>query len=203
MTTISQFTTTNPTVSVIKRIGNYIWYATGVNALGKCHLIQASPSNLSQVYFDIEITTQSIVDIVESSGRLYVLFDGNKSVGGYVTIAQRFSAVAPTVALSTFKYPVASSWLNSKTILVHSSYVYILGTGDGDESKIVKYNYTGTLQEIIYLDQSGVYIDNVVSMTVDNTNNFWIVTNDNPVNLIRVWYSGGDWRITQFVLDDV
>ena len=64
------------------------------------------------------------------------------------------------------------------------------GIASGEVAKVVKVNQSGVHQATLVMNQSGKVINNAKSI-VSNGTNLWIVTGNNPTELVRVIDSGG------------
>lgn len=193
MTTKIRYTSTDPTITASVIDGDYLWYSTNKDSDNYCHLKKVAATNIDQVYFDLEIdesgTSASIVTLKIYSTNIYVLFSDNT----YLVSKYATSSPHSTTVVNFTAPPGVTE--NPVDMVVTSTNVYVLIAGEsGANAQIIKYNLTGKHQATIELDYSGVIVDTASSLAVDDSDNIWVVTNTNPVELVRVWDDAG-WRL--------
>lgn len=171
----------------------YIFMAFAKDNLGNCKLKRVSASDLNQLYSEIDIEAENINKLWLEGSYVYVALDAPSILGCRY---YKYNLLGSTV---TFTKPV-SIIEEAIDITISNNYVYFLipGIVSGEVTKIVKMTLTGSLEEIIVLEESGnTSIRNAVGMTIDNSGNIWIVTGTDPAQLVRVYEdSGGIYTYT-------
>lgn len=171
----------------------YLIIAFHKNNSGICHLRRVSANDLTQLYSERDVEAESINKLWIEGSYVYVALD-KSSVLGYRYY--KYNLLGSTV---TFTKPV-SVVEEAIDVVVFNNSVYFLtpGNASGEPTKIIKMTLTGTLEEVIVLEESGnSTINNAIGMTFDTTGNIWIVTGTDPAQLIRVYEgSGGIYTYT-------
>jgi hypothetical protein len=161
--------------------GQYIWIIQANN------LKKVSVHNLLQVYFDLDVDKNLVKGFLYSS---YLYFAMNDSS----LLGRKYSATNPLGSTVDFIKPVGITEA-PVDVVVGSLGVFFLIPGNlsGTNAKVVKMNTSGVYDQIIDLPT----VNNAKSITVDNNNDLWIVTNQAPLKYIRVYLSG-TWQYSIF-----
>jgi hypothetical protein len=187
MTLIKKYNFTEKEISDIVVDTNnseYLWVAFKQDASGNCALKKVSANNPLQTYFDIDIATNEIMRLVVSGAYLYVALNDTTYFGQIYSVSNPLSSVTSiTIPSGITEVPVD---------LLVDSYLYFLLPGNlsGTNAKICVFSTAGVFSETI--DLPG--INNASAFTIDTNDNLWIVTNEDPVKLIRVWFDV-TWQI--------
>lgn len=192
MTIIRQFTSEYPTITSMITRETYspgVWAITASEA-GICHLKKMSIYDLDVVSVDIEVEATEVIQLVNTGSYMYLLYNDSDYLGS------RYSVYNPYTATVIYYTAPAEITENPIGMGVTSTYVLFLfpGTDSGKLARIAVYTLAGVYQETIDLGESGALVYDATSITVDDDNNAWITTNTTPANLIRVWYTAGEWR---------
>jgi len=144
------------------------------------------------VSLDVASSTPYIIDISvnNASSRYVAVVDYPSYIaygGGFVYGSSVYLFLKPVGYTET---PIAITQTNS--------YVVILtpGSNSSETAKLYLYSLAGVYSTTIELDTSGIPITDAVSVTKDASNNIWIITNESPSRLIKVWYAAPVWRYT-------
>ena len=89
---------------------------------------------------------------------------------------------------------------NPVAIVQNDSGVFLLITGSSN-SIVYVYNYDGTGIHMEEFNESGNIITDATNMTTDTNNNVWIVTNENPTRLIRMWFNNPIWYYSTITME--
>jgi len=185
---IKKYNHTYGEITALCRETNYLWI--GYIASGLARLRKVSITNPDLVYYDISVLGTRINKIIDySDGYIYLSIDSINYIG------VRFYKTNP---ISSFNYYTKHISLteNSVDVTTETTYVYFLTPGiSPTNAKIGKYYLTGTYNCTIDLTT----IFNAKNIDKDCDNVFWIVTTNNPVELIKVWYDTS-WHYTVYTL---
>lgn len=171
--------------------GPYLWLAFE-SLTDTCLLKKVSAFDPYQTYYNLDIPASKIVKMyTDTTSYLYMAVE-NSSYLGY-----RYQKNNPNGTVVNYTRP--SGLLEMPIdILLDNTYVYFLMPGKitGEVSKIIKYTKSGTYNQTIILTKSGEDIKNAIGFTLDG--DIWIVTDENPSRLVRVYDAGGyyDFQIT-------
>ena len=169
--------------------GKYIWVGYKKNESNVCLLKQYSAHNPEQVYYELEVSVDEIKDLKQIDAYLYVAVDDSTNIGLI------YSLLNTTIVDTEIVLPASANEAPIKIIFEDTDYVYFLLPGLNTENiKIYKYPYnSNSLDETIEL--TGLH--NASSFTIDSSNNIWVVTNESPSKLIRIYDDGGyTWDTT-------
>ena len=182
------FDTTQVTAMTIDIFnGDKLWIAFAKNSDGECIVQKVSANDLTQVDFEIALPVDAVVEMLWfDSDTFYILVDDATALF-YKTDPQQPTVpepVATNITVTTFETPIS--------IKDDGTYTYILYPGSSNPAKIMKYNGTTYVEQIIL-----TAVNNVIGMTVSGTD-LWVVTNTSPSNLVRVYQlSGGIYTYTK------
>lgn len=199
MAIIRKFSINQPEITalVADSVNNFVWLAYAQSGT-TCTLQRVCATDFTQIYMSTTITCEAIVDlwIDTTNGYIFVLLEG--APNGLLAIRYSlFSTLNPVYYYQPYgaRQPVAM--VNDPTNT--SVYILIPSTSGGNNGYILHYYTSGTYIETINfatIVPFGFTIMDESSMTIDQEDNIWIVTNTNPVLLIRVWIaSGGPWHM--------
>jgi len=136
---------------------------------------------------------------VPSTGLLYadVTFTSN-AIGKSVTDMHLF--VSDT-DIATVASPIEITQVTVKNTLRYC--ILTEGNEIGENVKLFIYNQEGLANNVIDLDNSGAIITNAASMATDEDENVWIITDETPSKLVRVWWDDTDflWKNTSTSLE--
>lgn len=174
------FNTTQVTAIVNDNSG-YLWLGFSKNSDGVCILRKVSVHDPNQVYYEIEIEADEIKVLHVYGSFLYVGLDDD------TYLFQRYSLTSPLTISASLSRPIG---INEDPIAIvnDGTYLYFLLPGISPEnSKILKYRIsTCALNTTIDLST----INNAIDFTYTNSN-LWVITNESPSKLIRVYDDGG------------
>jgi hypothetical protein len=170
--------------------GEYIWLAF----LGEdniCSLQKNSVHNPNMIYWDVSVVGDEIISMIEDTTYLYGALDDLVNIGIKITKDN------PT----TITYFIKDIGLTEKAIdlIKDTTYIYFLlpGIESGINTKIGKYNKT-TRAYVETIDLTTVF--NAKKIDIDANGVLWIVTNNDPSELVKVWYATGAWHYTIYTL---
>ncbi len=199
MTITTRFSFEEPRIShlVVDQDNEYVWIAFTQDSDGICHLKKVSATDFDQVYFDIEIEVDQIIDVKLDSdnGYIYVLY---RQPNTYVMTS--YSLTNPLTDYTNYSKPYGIPTPLEMTISAGTAYVLLADSSGGYGARILVFNSSGVYTETVLLDdllQSAETIYEVSSITSDADDNLWIVTYTNPVKLVRVWFASGGWNMQQ------
>jgi len=86
---------------------------------------------------------------------------------------------------------------NSVDITTDGSFAYFLvpGIETGENSKILKYDFSYNYIEEV--DLTSVF--NASKIDIDDSGNLWVISEDNPRKLTKIWYSG-TWNFSTYII---
>jgi hypothetical protein len=163
----------------------YLWVSFNQDLNGVCLLKKVSANDVLQTYFNIEIETNNIIKMIIQGSYIFVLLNDDNY------IVNKYSLSNPLSTSSSFNNP---SGVNQIPVDITSdeSNIYILfpGNTSGTNAKICVFSLSGTFSETIDL----VGINNASSFSIDSNDNIWVVTDESPAELVRVYDDSG-WQI--------
>jgi hypothetical protein len=168
----------------------YLWIAFEQNTNEICELYKVSANDLYQVYFRIELEVDKITHIKESGSFIYLTVNDENLLG--------YKIVKATPLSIQYEIDKPSGITeNAVDFEIDDNYLYFLipNNVSGEIPKIIITDLNGDYSETIDLEYPGEVIENVKSITKDDSDNLWIITNSNPTQLIRAYKSGEDWII--------
>lgn len=185
---MTQIKTYNYSESQIKDVivdtsvnGNYLWILQSDN------LKKVAASNPLQYYFDID-TTETLVKGFLYSSYLYLAVDDITLIG------KRYSITNPLTTYTNFTKPIGITEAPVDVVVGTLGVFFLIpGNLSGTNAKIVKMSVAGVYDLTIDLPT----ITNAKSITIDNINNLWIVTDEVPLKYVRVFLSG-TWQYQVF-----
>lgn len=160
---------------------NYIWIAFKSSS-GTSTLRKVSSFDLTQVYYEFNIPVDEITNMKIVGTNIYLSFDDDTYIGGY------YNRTNP-LTLNGYLSKPESIVEKSIDVVSDGTYIFFLipGIESGTNTKVLKYT-TSILNDTIDL----ITINNAVSMTIDTNDNIWIVTNEDPSKLVKVYIESGD-----------
>jgi hypothetical protein len=163
----------------------YIWIAFKSVDGNTCKLYKASAHNPIQKYYDLDVPVNQINAMAINTTKIYLAVSSLNYLG-YI-----YTKNTPLTAFVAINKPEEITE-TPISVAIDSSYAYFLTPGSisGTITKIIKTSLGGTVDEIIELSKSGEEINNAVSLTIEGTN-LWIVTEDTPCKLVRVYQDSG------------
>ena len=176
-------TTKVTAMAVDTNSGEFLWVGYAINSNSVCKLRKVSAHNPSQIYYEIDLSVSEIKSIIVLGTTIYVSVDD----GTY--IVKTYSSSAPLTTFSNISIP---SGANEAPIAMidygPEFYLLLPGVAIGENAKIYKYSSAGVLINTIDLPT----ITNASSFTIDSLGTLWVVTNESPSKLVRVYpISGG------------
>lgn len=174
--------------------GQFLWIAFAKVGT-TCMLKKVSANDISQVYFSQSFTVDSINAIQIIGDVIYIAVT-------HATIAAYAMAVASPL---TIQLPFTKTTLGVDEAPIcgtqDSTQIYFLtpGTDSGENAKIVTFDNAGAFVETIDLQESGMTVTNATSFTIDSDSDFWVVTENSPSELYRVFYESGGWQLQETI----
>ena len=175
---------------------NFLWIAFAKNSNGKCIIEKNGKFSPKQVYYSLNREVNNVNAMDLDSSKLYVAYEDATLLGEII------SKINPLTSVTTIsKGAIVESPID---VLINGIDLWFLlpGIASGTNAKLLKYDTSGVLQETVDLNKSGNIVNNAKSMTIDSSDDIWIVTYENPSRLVRVYeMSGGvyDFAITEIV----
>lgn len=180
-------------ITAICMDGNYLWIAF-LGASNECHLYKLG-SDAETKYFDVTVTATEITRIKADDSYLYLAFNDSVYIGA------RFDKTNPLGSYDYITIPVGITEraVDVSTNPTYSDGVWALltpGEESGTEAKVI-FITDDTYTETLSLTSSGLIIRSATSLTFNpNTAEHWVVTDTDPIDLVRVYDSGG-WTFTR------
>lgn len=160
----------------------YLWLLQANN------LKKVSANNLLQTYFDIN-TTQTLIKGFSYSLYLYVAMSDS------ILIGKRFYTNNPIITYTNFTKPVGITEAPVDVVVGTLGVFFLIpGNDSGTNAKIVKFSTAGVYDQTIDLST----VRNAKSLTIDNINNIWVVTDETPLKYVRVWLDA-TWQFQEFI----
>ena len=180
---------------VIDSTKKSLWIAYKKNLSNKCLLKRVSAFNPNQLYYSIEIEVDEIKKLTISGDYIYCAYEDSALIGA------RYSTSNPLTTSTDFSIPSGITEAPVDVLVSNSDLWYLIpGTATGENAKLIKFSTTGTYDETIDLSETGNIITNAVSLTEDTgTGDLYIVTNNSPSELVRVYQTTGgsyEWEVT-------
>lgn len=176
--------------------GQFLWIAF-TQKDGTCRLQKVSAHDLTQVYFTLELEVDSIncMKVLDQLIYIGVTHATDAVYAYYISAPLSYVSIFTKSELSLTESPIA--------VTSTATYVYFLtpGSESGNEAQIVNFDNAGSTVETINLTESGLLVSNAVSVTIDASDNLWVVTSSNPAELYRVFYESSTWQLQQTILD--
>ena len=177
-------------------INNFLWVAFAQNSSGNVIIEKQAKFFPTQTHFSLEreVTEVNAMDL--DSSNLYVSYIDSTLLG---EIILKTNPLTNTTIISK------GSFIESPVdVKVNSSDLWFLLPGNlsGTNSKLLKYNTSGTFIQEVDLIKSSLVVNNASTMTIDNNNDIWIGTFTNPATVVRVFeISGGlfDFEVTEII----
>ena len=167
---------------VMAREGDKMWL--GVLESGVAKLRQVSTFNTKQIFFDIETNFTEIKRILVSGSYVYLALDDDEYIGA------RYNKTNP---LSSYNYLAIPSGVNEGAVdlTLDGSNLFLLtpGNASGENAKVIKFVGT-SFDETIDLSVGNPIVQ-ATSITVDGSNNLWVVTYESPARLVKIYEGTG------------
>lgn len=184
---IRQFTYDNPKINkiLVDRDNSFLWIAFEQDSDGICHLKKVLADDISVVFYDLELEVSEIKDLKNDSfGYIYVLYTDDTN---FLTKYNTFDPFN-----DYYDFPRETVLEEPIEISVFDGSVYFLLPGElsGTNAQILVFDDSGNYDEMIDLIISGSVVNNAISITNDGAD-LWVVTNETPSNLVRVFIDGG------------
>ena len=177
-------------------INDYLWLGFAQNSDGNCIIEKAGKFTPTQTYFSLERAVDGIADMDLESTKLYVAYEDSTLLGEIISKTNPLTSTTEISRGDIVESPI--------DVLINGTDLWFLlpGSASGTNAQLLRYNTSGVLQETVDLDKSGLIINDAKSFTIDEDDDIWIVTYENPVRLIRVYeMSGGiyDFESTDII----
>lgn len=177
---IKNITFTDDVTSLVRN-GDYIWISF-LSSTNIVRLKKTSAFDLKQNYYSLTVPVDKITRmkigagsnifaIVEDDTYLVSRYSTSNPIGSYTHIA---------IPVGVNEYPI--------DLAVGASKAYILtpGAASGENAKLI-ITTTSAVSQTVDLTT----ITNARSLTLDDSENIWIVTYDSPAKLVKVYDIGG------------
>jgi hypothetical protein len=171
---------------------NYLWVAMAQNN-GACILKKVSAFDPLQVYYTISVPVSSINAMAIVNGYIFL------AVNHSTIFSIAYSLSNPSTTFISMNKP-AGIVEGPISLITDATDVYFLTPGStvGTFSAIIKTNLLNVFQEKVIMNFDSISVHNSVSVTIDASFNLWIITNQIPGALIRLWTTSGHiWNIQQ------
>ena len=165
--------------------GEYLWIAyqgSGGNSI----LHKKNVRNPNTTYYEITVPVDKIVRMKADSTYIYLAVEDD------TYFAYRYKLTNPLTVYTAITIPSGVTEYPVDIAVDSSSYFYLLnpGTASGEYATIYKYSGSGLI-DTIELSESGKIINNASSMAVDDDDNLWVVTYEDPTKLVKVYDDSG------------
>ncbi len=162
--------------------GEFLWISFSQDASGNCALQKVSGHNPLQKYFDIDVAVDEIKRMYISGSYIYLAYDDDTYIGA------RYSLANPLTTSTDFSLPAGITEAPIDVLVSGSNVFYLIpGNTSGTNAKIVVLTTSGTFSETIDLST----VTNAVAFSIDDSDNIWVITNESPAKLVRVYDDGG------------
>ena len=181
MTTISTYSFEENEITAMCITGEYFWVAyqgSGGNSI----LHKKNVRNPNTTYYEITVPVDKIVRITADTTYIYLAVEDD------TYIAYRYKITNPLTVYKAIAKPITITENPVDIAIDSNSYFYLLvpGTASGTYATVLKY-ISYSLSETIELSESGKIINDARSITVDDNDNLWIVTYENPTKLVKIY----------------
>lgn len=168
----------------------FIWAAFELDATVGLLLKKLDAFDLDQLFSEVQIDADKIVELIDDVNFIYGAVEDDINIGF------RVLKTTPVTTITNFTIPIGVNEFPIDIVLDGIDLFYLTpGNASGEFAKVIKMDNAGTLDQVITLDESTKPINNAKSITVDTNNNLWIVTANNPTELIRLFQdSFGDYQ---------
>lgn len=174
-------------ITAIAKDSNYLWIAYK-NATS-CKLKKVSIFNPQTIFFNLTVEVDEIKRIKVSGNYIYLAIDDNVYLGAKVKSSDPWGDWDWLTKLGGITEYAIDVAIDPYTLFGRNSWFLLIpGEISGENTKIV---VRGTHAGIIDLTT----IRKASSMTLDENDNLWIVTNEEEAKLIKVYYNFG-WQYT-------
>ena len=148
---------------------------------GTSILSKNSAFNPNLVYYDYDVDADDINKLFQDDTYIFLALDDDSYLGAEIIKDTYWT-------LSYFSKPIGIIE-EAVDIIVDSTYIYFLipGVISGENAKIVKFNIS-TLAYVSTIDLTTVY--NAKKTDLDNSLQFWVVSESNPPKLTKVLSNG-------------
>lgn len=174
---------------------NYLWIAFKKNSDGNCSLRKVSAFDLSQIYFQMDFAVDLISQMKITNGLIFIAVSHATIMGFAISLSN------PLTSQTTINLP-GGIVEKPVDIGVGAANVYYLFGGDlsGTNAKIVNVTNSGSFVETIDLLQSAILVKFARGLTVDASENVWVVNDGTPSSLFRVYKISSTWHLAETVL---
>lgn len=175
---------------------NYLWIAYKKNSSGVVLLQKVSAYDPTQVYFNISVPVNGI-NAIKLKNNLVFLACDHSTIFAY--------AYSNTNPLTSWSFTNRPSGVHESPvdIGVGSTHLYFLTPGSisGEVAKLINIDQNNNFVETITIQTSGLQANNAKAVTVDGSENAWVVNDAAISSLFRVYQtSGGMWNFAETVL---
>jgi len=168
-----------------------IWVAFDINVDGSVILERQSAFDPVQSFFSIDVskdingndrTVTKIVDLDIYLTNIYACYNDTALFG------EKFSLTNALSSRTEIEKPV-SVIENPIGITANANGIFILtpGNASATDAEVHVFSLSGTFDETIVLTG----INNAISLSSDDNDEVWVVTNNSPSELIRIFPDGG------------
>ncbi len=199
MTSIRRFEYSNDkqiTSQKTDEFTNFLWVAFAQNSDGNCIIEKQAKFFPTQNYFTLERAVDNVNQIDLDSTNIYTAYEDITLLGEIISKTNPLTSTTEISRGAIVESPV--------DIKVNGTDLWFLlpGNASGINAQLLKYDTSGIFQQTVDLINSSFIVNNAKSMVIDENDDIWIVTNTNPVKVVRVFeISGGlfDFEVTEIV----
>lgn len=168
--------------------GYYFWIGFQKDSDNNCRILKTSANDLNQIYFDVDLAVNAINKMYVKSTSLLVAVDHPTNY------LYRYFVSNPLTAPAAIARPAGINEAPVAFADDGTSLWWLFPGESGETAKIVKTTSVGSFQETITLEQSGDEIHDAISI-VYRDGDLWVVTNESPAKLVRVYLDVGVWKL--------
>ncbi len=180
----NRFTFSENQITAIHREGEYLWIAF-LGTGGISYLYKVSKYNPNVRYFDLNIQADKITKITDNGSYIYLSLDDDDYIG------MRLSKTSPLTSYFYYTKPVAITEEAISLVVGDYTFLLIPGSISGSDAKLLRFSKTSnSLLGTITLTG----INNARAITIDDSNNLWVVTYTSPTTLVKI--EDGTWNVT-------
>lgn len=180
----------------IQPSSNYLWLSYEINSDDFCLVKKVWAFQPDQIFFELEREVEEIKCSISDTTQVYFGYDDSDLIGEILNTSNPLVGnIEINIPVGIIEAPV--------DVQVNGTDLFYLtpGIASGENAKLVRFNTDGDYQETIDLNTSAITIVNASTFTIDENDDIWVITNDSPSSLIRVFQlSGGIWDFEETVL---
>lgn len=176
-----EYNTKQISAIAIDQLTGFLWIAHKANSSGMCVLNKTFVYQPDQIFYTLERETSEIVRLVMDDIYIYALYkDGD-------IIVEKMLMTNPFTTTETLDKPIGITE-EPVDFFYKEENIYILFPGSiSNPARVIKYSDEFIYQTHIDILDGIDPIYNASSLTVDDNEDIWVITNTNPSLYIRIF----------------